>query len=93
LLPKRLLAKEIDNLAYVFVFFGALIVLPQVYQVYNTESAGDLNFYTYAGWSVGDIFWLIFALEKKIYPLLAGSVVKFLLNLSILYAIFTLGGV
>ena len=92
MLPKRLLIKELDEIAYVFVFFGILIVLPQVFQIYSTKSAGDLNILTYGGWALGDIFWLVYAFERRIYPIFIGSSLKFVINGFIIYGILNFGG-
>tara|TARA_B100000029_G_C16976208_1_gene741897 strand:+ start:236 stop:514 length:279 start_codon:yes stop_codon:yes gene_type:complete len=90
-LPKKVLNKRFDQIGYVFIGLGIIIALPQLLQIYDTQSAEDINIYTWFGLLGSAIFWLIYGIERKVKPIAIGSVSKIILNVIVIYGIILYG--
>lgn len=83
--------KYLDKLGIVFVALGSLLVLPQLVQIYSTQSAEDFSAVTYFGFVGIGFFWLWYGLEKNVKPIVYGSIVKIIFNIVIICGIILYG--
>jgi len=73
-------SKTIDAFAYIFVIFGIIFLLPQVYKIYTEQQAGGLEIVTWVAFTIMGIFWLYYAIERDLKPLIISAVFKLFLN-------------
>ncbi len=85
--------RGLDKLAYVMIGISLLTVIPQIVQIYETQSAEDINIYSYIGHIGISIFWLWFGVERKVKPVILSSLVHFGISLLVIHGIVKFGNV
>ena len=83
--------KGLDKLGYVFILLGVISIAPQVYQIFTTQSADDINFLSWVIYTMTGLFWLWFAIERKINLLMIASLVGLGIKAVMLYGIYSYG--
>lgn len=92
--PKHLAKKKsktIDRFAYVFVILGILFVVPQAFKIYSEQQAGGLEIVTWIAFSFMGVFWLYYAIERDLKPLIISAVFKLIINIIIVVGIVKYG--
>jgi len=84
--------KKYDHIAYIVIGISFLFALPQIYQIYETQSAEDISLITWVGYFTISIFWLIYGIERKVNPIIISSLIHLGTNLIMVYGIVQYGG-
>ena len=61
--------RTLDALVYTVGIVGPFFTLPQVYQIYSTQSAGDIAPLSWIGWALFDVPWIIYGVVHKEPPI------------------------
>ena len=83
--------KGLDKIAYFVVIIGIAVGVPQLYQIYSTESAEDIAAESWTGYTAASLFWLWYAIERNVKPILLSSSLHFVVNIVGLYGIYLYG--
>ncbi len=81
----------LDKLGYAFIIIGVISIAPQVYQIYSTQSAGDINMTSWLIYLSTGFFWLWFSIERNIKLLMVASLVGLGIKFVMIYGIFLYG--
>jgi len=85
--------KEFDRLAYIVIGLTFLITLPQVYQIYDTQSAEDISIISYVGFTLISVFWIIYGLKRQSHVITISSLIHLGVNIAIVKGILEYGNV
>ncbi len=80
-----------DKLMIIVALVHPLVTIPQVFKVYAFKTASGLSIWSWAGYFIFTIPWLIYGLIHKEKPLIITYILLFLLNLSVLVGILIYG--
>ena len=83
--------KKYDHLAYIIIGVTFFITLPQVIQLFQTQSAGDISLISWVGFIFISVFWLIYGFERKMFPIIVSSLVHLAVNFVMVYGILEYG--
>jgi hypothetical protein len=78
--------KSLDKAVYFFSFLGPVMSIPQIIQAYTVSSQG-LSFWTWLAYSINSIFWVLYALHKKMNILAFSEFLWAIVHGAILYKI------
>lgn len=84
-------SKGLDKLAYVFVIIGIAVGVPQIYQIFDDQSAGDISAESWLGYTAGSIFWIWYGIERKVKPIILSAFLHLVVNVIVLYGIYLYG--
>ena len=76
-----------DKLMLFIAVINPLVTLPQAIKIYSTQNASGLSVFSWAGYTLFAIPWLIYGIIHKEKPLIIAYILVFLLNLSVLVGI------
>jgi uncharacterized protein with PQ loop repeat len=79
--PSRHFWKRIlDTLVYGAGVLGPLFTIPQVYQIYSTQSAGDIAPLSWLVWALFDLPWILYGFVHKEFPIVVTYTLWFIFN-------------
>lgn len=76
-----------DYLVYFFTIATPLFELPQAYAIYANKSAEDVSLLTWAFFLVDNFVWIIYAIKRKVLPLLITTALYLLIEVFIVIGI------
>lgn len=76
-----------DYVVYFFTIATPLFELPQAYTIYSNKSAEDVSFATWGFFLLDNIVWILYALKRKVWPLLITTILYLAIELTILVGI------
>lgn len=80
--------KEIfDYIVYFFTIATPLFELPQAYAIYANRSAEDVSLLTWSFFLIDNFVWIIYALKRKVIPLLVTTALYLILEIIIVVGI------
>lgn len=68
---------------------SSITFMPQVYQAWKTKSVGDLNLLTILIVFISTVIWIIYGVERAIWPVIICNSIICFLSLVLLYFKFT----
>ncbi|HSW74330.1 MAG TPA: hypothetical protein VLG16_00510 [Candidatus Saccharimonadales bacterium] len=89
ILHKKKVREPLDYFVYFFTFATPLFELPQAVEIYSRHSAQDVSLWTWGFFCIDNLVWIIYALHKKIRPLVITSILYEIIELAILIGILT----
>jgi uncharacterized protein with PQ loop repeat len=82
--------KTIDRVALVVGIAQPLMTLPQIYLVYSTGSATGVSPFMWAGYNIGSIVFLTYAIRHRLWPLIWTQIFWLIVQTPMMLAIFFL---
>ena len=73
-----------DTFGFIAAALTTIAFLPQVIKTWRTKKAEDVSIVMLLMFITGLIFWIIYALQVSILPVLIANIITLILNLSIL---------
>ena len=73
-----------DTFGFTAAALTTIAFLPQVIKTWRTKKAEDVSIVMLLMFITGLIFWIIYALQVSILPVLIANIITLILNLSIL---------
>ncbi|PWU22968.1 hypothetical protein C5B42_04485 [Candidatus Cerribacteria bacterium 'Amazon FNV 2010 28 9'] len=73
---------------YLIAFVGPLTTFPQVIEIFSTHSAKDVSLWTWLGYQVLAILWVIYGFKRKDKPLIITEAMWFIMQAFVLYGFF-----
>jgi len=73
----------IDNLIYVIALFGPIVSIPQIIKIYFYQNASGVSTFTWTGYLIGSIFWLIYGIIHKEKPIIFSSILWIIIEIFI----------
>ena len=83
--------KWFDKLMLIIAVINPLVTLPQAIKIYTTHTASGLSIFSWAGYTLFAIPWLIYGVIHREKPLIIAYILVFLLNLSVLVGVLIYG--
>ena len=86
--------KNIDTFDRVVILASVvypLTAVPQIYKVYSRESADDLSLLSWLLYALLETIFLIYAIRKKLLPIIIQDVLWLLVYIVLIVAIFLYG--
>ena len=81
----------LDNMAYIAAILGPLIIVPQLWKIWNSQDVSGVSILTWVGYMFGGTFWFIYGVAHKEKPIMIMNLLWFLLSLSIVIGILRFG--
>lgn len=75
------MAVGVQILGYISAFFISIAFLPQTYKLLKTRNTNGLSLTSYLIYQIGLTFFIIYASFMKNWPLLAGNVFGWVINI------------
>ncbi len=79
--------KLFDYIVYFFTIATPLFELPQAYAIYANRSAEDVSLLTWGFFLVDNVVWIIYAIKRRVLPLLITTSLYLLMELIIVVGI------
>ena len=79
--------KELDLVAYIVIGFLFLITFPQAITIYLSNDATGVSIFTWGGFTIVSVFWLIYGIERKAHPIIVSSMLYIAVDLFIVIGI------
>jgi uncharacterized protein with PQ loop repeat len=76
-----------DYVVYFFTIATPLFELPQAITIYSTHNAESVSLTTWSFFLLDNIIWIIYALKRRIMPLLISTILYLLFELLIVVGI------
>lgn len=76
-----------DYVVYFFTIVTPLFELPQAYTIYANKSAQDVSLLTWGFFLLDNIVWIIYAIRRKVLPLLITTILYMLIEIGIVVGI------
>ena len=73
-----------DTFGFIAAALTTIAFLPQVIKTWRTKKAEDVSIVMLLMFITGLIFWIIYALQVRILPVLIANIITLILNVSIL---------
>lgn len=67
--------KRIGQIALVAGILQPLITLPQIIQIYSSQSATDVSLLTWTGYLIFGIIFLIYGIDYRLKPIWIGQII------------------
>tara|TARA_Y100000310_G_C20625976_1_gene785900 strand:+ start:403 stop:696 length:294 start_codon:yes stop_codon:yes gene_type:complete len=83
--------KVIDKAIYVIAFFGIIMTLPQVYNIWIGKNAIGVSAISWIAYLVVAITWLAYGLVHKYKPIIYSNCLWIVLDLFIISGVFIYG--
>jgi Sugar efflux transporter for intercellular exchange len=77
---------SLDKAVYFFSFLGPVMSIPQIIQAY-TVSTNGLSVWTWLAYSINSVFWVLYALHKKMNILAFSEVLWSIVHFVILFKV------
>lgn len=76
-----------DYIVYFFTIATPLFELPQAHAIYTGQSAEDVSLLTWGFFLLDNFVWIIYALKRRIIPLLVTTAIYLIVELVIVVGI------
>lgn len=76
-----------DYIVYFFTIATPLFELPQAYAIYSSQSAEDVSLLTWGFFLLDNVVWIIYALKRRVLPLLITTTLYLVLEIIIVVGI------
>jgi uncharacterized protein with PQ loop repeat len=76
-----------DYIVYFFTIATPLFELPQAYAIYANGSAEDVSLLTWSFFLIDNLVWIIYAIKRRVTPLLVTTALYLLIELVIVIGI------
>ena len=76
-----------DYVVYFFTIATPLFELPQAYTIYTHGSAQDVSLLTWSFFLLDNVVWIVYALKRKVIPLLVSTALYLLVEAIIVVGI------
>ena len=76
-----------DYIVYFFTIATPLFELPQAYDIYTSRSAEDISLLTWGFFLLDNFVWIIYAIKRKVIPLLITTGLYLLIEMIIVIGI------
>ena len=80
-----------DKIMIVIALINPLMAIPQILQIYNTKNAVGLSLFSWAGYTIFVVPWLIYGIIHKEKPLIIAFIMSLLFNMVILLGVILYG--
>lgn len=87
-LKHRKAKQPFDYVVYFFMIATPLFELPQLYSIYSTQDASGVSVFTWGFFLLASIVWFVYALKKRLLPLIVTNSLYFVIELVIVAGIF-----
>ena len=77
----------VDRLMSIASVFHPLFAVPQIYSIYSTQSADGVSFWTWLGFLIMGIVFLLYGLAHKIKPFIVMQTLWLAVNLLVVIGI------
>ncbi len=77
----------LDSFVYVVAFLAPLVTLPQVLKIFTEKNAGGLSVWSWTGYAVGSVVWLLYGIAHKEKPIILSNLPLVFLNAVIVVGI------
>jgi uncharacterized protein with PQ loop repeat len=67
--------QKIENLALVAGIAQPLLTLPQIYAIFSNQSAQDVSIFTWLGYLIFGIIFLVYGLTFKLKPIIISQII------------------
>jgi len=71
---KRWTQSPFEIIVYFFTLATPLFELPQAIEIYHNHSAQDVSLWTWGFFCIDNLVWIVYALRKRLWPLLLTSI-------------------
>lgn len=78
----------LDRAIYIGVFLGPIGILPQIIKIWTEKNATGVSSFTWIGYFVGAIFWVVYGLTHKEKPIVLTNIFIGLEALVIIIGVF-----
>ena len=85
--------KGLDKIAYIMIGLGVLTIVPQIIQIYQTQSAEDISLISWAGYTAIGVFWLWYGIERKVKPIVVSAILGLIVKAIMINGIMQFGTV
>jgi len=86
-IAKKQKRTSFDTFIYVFAFTTPLFELPQLMNIVISKSAENVSLITWSYLAISSLAWLIYGIQKKMWPLIVSYILYVLVEFSIAIAI------
>lgn len=80
-----------DKFIYVVAICGPLVSIPQAFQIWYFKNAAGVSYFTWLGFFLGAIFWLIYGLMHKEKPIIIANILWIIIDLVIFLGVIIYG--
>ncbi len=88
---KHLITKKAkEPLDYIVYFFGVvtpLFEIPQAVTIFTTKDASNVSLWTWGFFLLDNLVWIVYAIRRRLWPLLLTSILYELIEISIVVGI------
>jgi len=74
----------LDYVVYFFTFATPLFEIPQAIEIFASHSAQDVSIWTWAFFCLDNFVWIVYALKRRIMPVLITSILFEIIEVTIL---------
>jgi uncharacterized protein with PQ loop repeat len=83
--------KQIAQLALIVSVIQPLMTLPQIYQVFSTQSAQDVSLFTWLGYTILGSVLLVYGIVYRLKPIIFGQAIWTTLEIVMVIGILLYG--
>jgi uncharacterized protein with PQ loop repeat len=87
MLTTRALKEALDVFIYPVAVFGPLALLPQVFTLYTSQSAGTLSLPTWLMLGLLNLAWLLYGAVHREWPIIVTNLALAFLNFAVVFGI------
>jgi MtN3 and saliva related transmembrane protein len=77
----------VDKLIYGIALFGPVVSIPQILKIYLYQNAAGVSLFTWIGYLIGSIFWIIYGALHKEKPIVFSSSLWIVIELLVIAGI------
>jgi len=81
------LKRIIDKAIYGIALFGPIVSIPQILKIYLYQNAAGVSLFTWAGYLIGSIFWILYGTLHNEKPIVFSSILWVIIEILILIGI------
>jgi uncharacterized protein with PQ loop repeat len=84
---KKFWIRFLDKLLLIVAAVSPFMAVPQIFQIYSTQSSGDLSLFTWSMFAFFNIPWMIYGIAHKEKPIIIAYILWFIMNSSVVVGI------
>jgi uncharacterized protein with PQ loop repeat len=84
---KRHQKSSFDYIVYFFTIATPLFELPQAITIFAKHDAGSVSIYTWGFFLIDNVVWIIYALRRRLMPLLVTSILYLVIEIGVVVGI------
>jgi len=84
-------SKTLDVVAMAIVWVTFIVTLPQIIQIFESQSANDVSIFTWTGYTFIGVFWLFYGIERGLKPIIMSSLLHLVADGIMVYGIILYG--